>query len=330
MSCRELHWSWYRMKERRRHVGMPVTCLLAFLPSPSQMATDDKKSALPKDFMKKCCEEDPKFAFEQDASLYHACFKSATAPGPYGRKASSYFHKQGIKECNERLERWTTEKVRAGTAKERADDTLEYGLRLASGARVSFNEDAAYDIFTKLIADDAQPASARAIAANLACTILKRKLLPSEKQPSADKFDLGKAFALMEISAMFGLFAWCGLHLIQLCERQGDAPNWERIAMPHLRKAYDTFREETGTQRMIFDLCSVCNRAPPPRVKMKRCSGHCPEDKKPLYCGRACQKVDWPKHRKWYKPEESSSDSDEEWTTDSDREDWEYSSKDDL
>ncbi|CAA7262182.1 unnamed protein product [Cyclocybe aegerita] len=298
------------------------------------MATSEAKYPVSKDFMKKRFEEDRKFAFENYVSLYHVCFKPATAPGPYGRKSSSFFHKQGVNECKERLERWTTETVRAGAEKELPDDMLEYGLRLASGTPATCDAEAAYDIFTKIIGDAAQPASARAIAANLTFMLIRRKICALEEQGSteaeaADRVDnYGKAFALIEISAMFGLFAWCGLYLVQVQERrvEGCAPkNWLE-GTANLRKAYDAFREETGTQRMISTMCSVCDKT----VKLKRCGGHCPQEKKPRYCGHACQKADWPKHRRWCKPEKGSVDSDEEWTTDSEREDWEYSSGDEL
>ncbi|KAJ3509454.1 hypothetical protein NLJ89_g5210 [Agrocybe chaxingu] len=302
------------------------------------MATSDAKYPVPENFMKNHFEEDSKFAFEKYVSLYHACFKPATAPGPYERKSSSYFHKQGVNECKERLERWTTDTVRAGAENGRSDDMLEYGLRLASGTHATRDAEAAYDIFTKIIGDAAQPASARAIAANLTCMLIGRNIQALEKQGSteaeaADRIDnYGKAFALIEISAMYGLFAWCGLSLIQVQERRLDSErhadkNWlERLGTPNLRKAYDAFREETGIQRMVSNMCSVCDKT----VKLKRCGGHCPQEKKPRYCGHACQKMDWPKHRKWCKPEESSADSEGEWTTDSEREDWEYSSEDDF
>ncbi|KAJ3508419.1 hypothetical protein NLJ89_g5759 [Agrocybe chaxingu] len=122
------------------------------------MATDGKKSARPKDFVKKCCEEDSKFAFEQYTSLHHACFKLEVP------RDGKHLHISTSKISRNAKDVWKDGRRR----------------RLASGTRAPFNEDASYDIF--LIADDAQPASARAIAANRACTILKRKLLPSEKQ----------------------------------------------------------------------------------------------------------------------------------------------------
>ena len=85
-----------------------------------------------KHLIKKNCEQDPKFAFEQYVSVYHACFKPATSPGPYGRGSSSYFHKKGIKECYERLKKRDTESLRAAALKGKGDDTIEYCLRCAT------------------------------------------------------------------------------------------------------------------------------------------------------------------------------------------------------
>jgi len=97
------------------------------------MATNDSlskgsKSPL-KDFWKTNCTDDPEFAYEQYVSLYHSCFKPATSPAPYGRASSSYFHREGIKECRERLLTMKNSMIAEGASQDRADDILELGLR---------------------------------------------------------------------------------------------------------------------------------------------------------------------------------------------------------
>lgn len=81
------------------------------------------------DFWRNNCSEDPEFAFEQYVQMYHSCFKPATSPRPYGNGSSSYFHREGIKECRERLLTRPNKDVSAGAAREDADDLLELGLR---------------------------------------------------------------------------------------------------------------------------------------------------------------------------------------------------------
>lgn len=86
-------------------------------------SSDGFCTILHKDSRKKTCEKDPKFAFKQYNSVYHACFKHAASLGPYGR---------GVKECYERLKKWDTESLRTAALKGKGDDTIEYCLRCAT------------------------------------------------------------------------------------------------------------------------------------------------------------------------------------------------------
>jgi len=85
-----------------------------------------------KDEIKKNCEKDPKFAFKQYVSVYHACFNPVTmsGPWPYGF-GTPYLRRIAIKECHERLKEWDSESLRAGALEGKGDDTIEYCLRCA-------------------------------------------------------------------------------------------------------------------------------------------------------------------------------------------------------
>ncbi|CAA7262180.1 unnamed protein product [Cyclocybe aegerita] len=245
-------------------------------------------TAYSQELLKKSCEDDTKFAFDQYVSIYHACFKPA---------ASSSSRRHYTKECTERLDRWTTARLRAGASNERPDDMLEYGLRLATGTRAQFNETTALTLFLKVMQDPVHPENARAIAANLTCTLLKRDIRVDAK----DEFDGARAFCLADLSAMYGLFAWCSLDLIQIYKRRGHPPGWKAESFTHLWKAYDAYQAEIASGRVRPPFCAVCATLPSATVRLRN---------------RACQKEDWPEHRKW-----CISDGGEEPTMDSDHDD---------
>ncbi|KDR78326.1 hypothetical protein GALMADRAFT_1313288 [Galerina marginata CBS 339.88] len=78
-------------------------------------------------FWKNNC-DDPDFAFEQYVQLYHFCFKHASSPTPYSG-SSSFFHRQCIQECRERLITRHITDVSEGASQGKVDDILELGLR---------------------------------------------------------------------------------------------------------------------------------------------------------------------------------------------------------
>ncbi|PPQ82744.1 hypothetical protein CVT25_009298 [Psilocybe cyanescens] len=271
------------------------------------------------DFWKNNCADDPEFAFEQYVQMYHSCFMPATSPGPYGLRSSSYFHREGIRECRERLLTRQNTEISAGASQEKVDDLLELGLRVASGTHLKFDEATGIALFQRVVQGDYAKAK-KAIAASLICQCLKRRLLDSTQQ-----FDTIEAFKWADLSCEYGLFSHCSLHLVLLYDRLGKAPldrgNFAKFT--HIWTAYDNFREETGLQRPRSRYCENCYKKPRRRSLLKRCAGDCIPDNKPVYCGRKCQKEHWSKYRQWCKFE--TVDTDSEWTTDSEREDWEYS-----
>ncbi len=259
-----------------------------------------------KDVIKKNCEQDPKFAFKQYVFIYHACFKPATYPGPYGRGSSSYFHKKGIKECYERLKKRDTESVRAAALKGKGHETIEYCLRCATyfcsafdvqcietleynrlltGTKAPFDEETAFAMLRKVIQCGKYTPIQRAIAANLACAYYKRRLWDEGRLDSAN------AFVLADMSCKFGLFTWNVLHLIQTYEREKGNPESTLSTANDLWREYAKYREETGIQRMTKGLCSKCGKPPGKYEQMKQCAGDCMKEKKPVYCSRECQKA---------------------------------------
>jgi len=138
-----------------------------------------------------------------------------------------------------------------------------------------------------MVYDSQHPPEKRAVAANLAISCLKRKAWE-------DGDVLSTSLGFAEISCRFGPFSWCILHLMQLHEREGwDLQHGPKklTTLPHLWKAYDQFREETGIQKMNPTICAKCHKKPRKGEKLRKCAGLCIDEKKPLYCGRVCQKA---------------------------------------
>ena len=166
------------------------------------------------------------------------------------------------------------------------DDIDQLNLdRLLTGAKAPFDEETAYGLLRKVIQSGQYTPTQRAIAANLACTYFKRRLLDEGRLDSAN------AFVLADMSCKYGLFAWNALHLIQMYERQKENPEVKLASATYLWKEYAKYREETGIQRLTKNLCSNCGKPPGKDKQMKACSGFCIKEKKPVYCGRECQKA---------------------------------------
>lgn len=131
------------------------------------------------------------------------------------------------------------------------------------------------------------PKEKKAIAANLICQTLQRRLLDRTLQ-----FDTMEAFKWANLSCEYGLFSHSTLNLVTIYDRLEKSPldQGEFGKFTHVWKAYDHFREETGLQRPKSRYCANCHKKPKRGETLKRCSGHCRLDKKPVYCGRECQK----------------------------------------
>jgi len=260
---------------------------------------------LDKDAIKENYEKDPKFAFKQYVSVYHACFKPATlsGPWPYGWGSSSYFRRIGIKECYERLKKRDLESLRTAALGGKGDDMIEYCLRcvmhfcstidvrtiepnrLLTGAKAPLDEDTAYALLCNVIRGR-YTHTQRAIAANLACIYFKCRLSDDRRRNSAH------AFLLADISCgKCGLFTWNVLHLIQLYEWQKENPETQLPSLTHLWREYAEYREDSGIQRLTKKLCSKCGKPAGVDMQMKECSGECRKERKPVYCSRDCQKA---------------------------------------
>ena len=157
--------------------------------------------------------------------------------------------------------------------------------RLLTGAKAPLDEDTAYALLCNVIRSEQYTPTQRAIAANLACTYFKRRLWDEGRLDSAN------AFVLADMSCKCGLFTWNVLHLIQMYERQKENPEVKLESATHLWREYAKYREETGIQRLTKNLCSNCGKPPGKDEQMKACSGDCIKEKKPVYCGRECQKA---------------------------------------
>jgi len=128
------------------------------------------------------------------------------------------------------------------------------------------------------------PERKKAIAAGLACQNMQRKILMGG-------FDIGKAFALAEISARFRLFSHSCLNIINMLFSRGPKNDLKFLDNSDLVKEYKKYREETGVQLSRSWRCATCDKQPQKRRMLKSCGGLCLPENKPVYCSRECQKA---------------------------------------
>lgn len=154
--------------------------------------------------------------------------------------------------------------------------------RLAAGARVLKDEDAALRMLMR-IAKGPYPNDKIAIAHNMLCYLYKKRF-----SREAVLENLICALVFGDLASSHGPFTHCIYSLACFFAPLKDMEPYK--AFMSLWIKYDEYREQWGLMLPGQKCCSVCGNVPQRRRDLKKCAGSCLIPRKPLYCGKACQK----------------------------------------
>ncbi|KIM41812.1 hypothetical protein M413DRAFT_138498 [Hebeloma cylindrosporum] len=189
----------------------------------------------------------------------------------------------------------TTLRLRA--YRNEVDAKLDYALRLAAGLDVKQDIQAALKQLAP-ITNGQYPDAVRSFAASLACACLQYNFEMSDWTLKMHTLCLEMANESLER----GLFSFSAF--LSVAYFLQSAPRREIRAItalyPRLIATYLEAIKEAGSRHGLGRQCAGCGRRSKHRSELKACTGPCKELKKPMYCGRECQKSDWKNHRRWY------------------------------
>ncbi|KAJ3492463.1 hypothetical protein NLJ89_g11230 [Agrocybe chaxingu] len=203
--------------------------------------------------------------------------------------------------------RWYTRQkirlVKVGAARKDVDDMLEYRLQLAVGIDGPMNNNATMRLFSNVHCGPF-PTEKRAIAASLITFLLLHGEPLGPKLRDADPTDILRTVQHYRAAAVF-CYESCKLGLLSyICVIIGSLTSvaeleedyGQNTKIMYLNERYEEFKKETGYQPPKSHFCVHCGVTQPFRM-LQKCGGPCHHGRKPVYCGRQCQKAHWKTHR---------------------------------
>lgn len=154
--------------------------------------------------------------------------------------------------------------------------------RLATGARVLKDEVAAFRMLT-CVAKGPYSRDKIALADNMLCYLYKKRF-----SRDAILENLLTALVFGDFASSNGPFTHCILTLASFFAPFRDIDPYRGFTS--LWEKFDDYRERWGLMVPGQKCCSVCGAAPKKMKGLKRCAGSCLIPRKPLYCGKSCQK----------------------------------------
>ncbi|CAA7264356.1 unnamed protein product [Cyclocybe aegerita] len=194
------------------------------------------------------------------------------------------------------------EDVQAGVERGDADDMLEYGLRLATGAEIPLDNSEARRILLLVFQSNTFSSSQRAVAASLLGLLYYYIVLNSDDWKDFDYDDrIPCSMKFCFESCLLGLHSHiCLLVGNMFFKLYGKIPYGELMdKVTFIHGLNVTLRKATGHQDPKPDICESCAKFFPTKT-LKKCAGPCHHPtRKPAYCSRECQKEHRKHHREW-------------------------------
>ncbi|KAJ3502345.1 hypothetical protein NLJ89_g8931 [Agrocybe chaxingu] len=186
-----------------------------------------------------------------------------------------------------RISRRSTFWVLDGALREDADDMLELALRYSSGISGLKRDIAAASKLLRSVYEGIFHQDKKAVAASAISYLFSNYRDPDSPQEPLSSRHFYASIRFATESCRLGLFSFISVVVAECALHTGVRNDPESgIARPLqiILENFLNFKEETGYRPTY---CSQCGTNTP----LRKCAGPCDGVRKPLYCGRACQKM---------------------------------------
>lgn len=133
------------------------------------------------------------------------------------------------------------------------------------------------------IAKGPYPKDKAALAYNMLCYLYKKRF-----SHEAVLENLICVLVFGDLASSYGPFTHCVCTLACFFAPLKDLEPYKTFES--LWTSYDEYRERWGLMLPGQKCCAVCGTVPEKKRELKKCAGSCLILRKPLYCGKVCQK----------------------------------------